>query len=124
LMAGMMQVDVVVGFFWVIEWMEDHHNHAHVVFWLDGNRTQKTYPWAEKAREYWDQITGREGGLHRCEFKAHYRASINIPVHYSDADSIANIRQVLLYDQNSAEAWPAALRLQRSTCTPIIRETP
>ncbi|HDN7458753.1 TPA: inovirus-type Gp2 protein [Salmonella enterica subsp. enterica serovar Eastbourne] len=97
LMDYMMQLKVVVGFFWVIEWTEDHHYHAHVVFWLDGNRTQKTYPWAEKAREYWDQITGREGGLHRCEFKTHYRANINIPVHYSDADSIINIRQVLAY---------------------------
>ncbi len=31
LMAEMMQVDVVVGFFWVIEWTEDQHYHAHVV---------------------------------------------------------------------------------------------
>ncbi|EPM5597284.1 inovirus-type Gp2 protein [Citrobacter braakii] len=96
-MDRMMQLKVVVGFFWVIEWTEDHHYHAHVVFWLDGNHTQKTYPWAEKARELWKVITDGDGGLHRCEFKAHYEANINIPVRYSDTGSIANIRQVLAY---------------------------
>lgn len=34
---------------------------------------------------------------HRCEFKEHYEANINIPVRYSDPDSITNIRQVLAY---------------------------
>ncbi|EHQ4622632.1 hypothetical protein KQ096_005340 [Salmonella enterica] len=97
LMAGMMQVGVVVGFFWVIEWTEDHHYHAHVVFWLDGKYTQKPYIWAEKARELWALITNGDGWLHRCEFKPHYSASINIPVHYDDPDSITNIRQVLAY---------------------------
>ncbi|EAA7899963.1 TPA: inovirus-type Gp2 protein [Salmonella enterica] len=97
LMARMMQVDVVVGFFWVIEWTEDHHYHAHVVFWLDGKYTQKPFIWAEKARELWALITNGDGWLHRCEFKPHYSANINIPVHYDDADSIANIRKVLAY---------------------------
>jgi hypothetical protein len=40
-------------FFWVIEWTEDHHYHAHVVFWLDGSKTQNTYPWAQQAGLYW-----------------------------------------------------------------------
>ncbi|MFS9668826.1 hypothetical protein Q6291_28880, partial [Klebsiella pneumoniae] len=39
LMNRMMQLEAVVGFFWVIEWTEDHHYHAHVVFWLDGSKT-------------------------------------------------------------------------------------
>ncbi|RIW40438.1 inovirus-type Gp2 protein [Escherichia coli] len=97
LMAGMMQVEVVVGFFWVIEWTEDHHYHAHVAFWLDGKYTQKPYLWAEKARELWMSITEGDGWFHRCEFKPHYSANINIPVRYDDPDSIANIRQVLVY---------------------------
>ncbi|ELE9461353.1 inovirus-type Gp2 protein [Salmonella enterica] len=97
LMNRMMQLEAVVGFFWVIEWTEDHHYHAHVVFWLDGKYTQKPYIWAEKTRELWALITNGDGWLHRCEFKPHYSASINIPVHYDDADSIANIRQVLAY---------------------------
>jgi len=37
------------------------------------------------------------GWLHRREFKEHYEANINIPVRYSDPDSIDNIRQVLGY---------------------------
>lgn len=97
LMSGMMQVEVVVGFFRVIEWTEDHHYHAHVASWLDGKYTQKPYLWAEKAREHWMSITGGDGGFHRCEFKPHYRDNINIPVRYDDPDSIANIRQVLAY---------------------------
>lgn len=36
-----------------IEWTEDHHYHAHVVFWLDGSKTQNTYPWAQQAGLYW-----------------------------------------------------------------------
>ncbi|MCW6625703.1 inovirus-type Gp2 protein [Yersinia ruckeri] len=97
LMNRMMNLRVVVGYFWVIEWTEDHHYHARVAFWLDGNRTQTTYPWAEKAGEFWNVITDGDGWDHRCEFKEHYRANINIPVHYNDPDSITNIRQVLAY---------------------------
>ncbi|WP_420370614.1 hypothetical protein, partial [Escherichia coli] len=97
LMNRMMQLEAVVGFFWVIEWTEDHHYHAHVVFWLDGSKTQNTYTWAQQAGLYWSDITDREGWYHRCEFKEHYEANINIPVRYSDPDSITNIRQVLAY---------------------------
>ncbi|KEY57319.1 inovirus-type Gp2 protein [Serratia sp. DD3] len=97
LMDKMMGLQAVVGYFWVIEWTEDHHYHGHVVFWLDGNRTQITYPWAAKAGELWHVITDGDGWHHRCEFKAHYRANINIPVHYNDPDSITNIRLVLEY---------------------------
>ena len=97
LMNRMVQLEVVVGFFWVIEWTEDHHYHAHVVFWLDGSKTQNTYSWAQQAGLYWSDITNREGWYHRCEFKEHYEANINIPVRYSDPDSITNIRQVLAY---------------------------
>jgi len=97
LMNRMMQLEAVVGFFWVIEWTEDHHYHAHVVFWLDGSKTQNTYTWAQQAGLYWSDITNREGWYHRCEFKEHYEANINIPVRYSDPDSITNIRQVLAY---------------------------
>ncbi|CBJ79606.1 conserved hypothetical protein [Xenorhabdus bovienii str. Jollieti] len=91
------QLEAVVGFFWVIEWTEDHHYHAHVVFWLDGSKTQNTYPWAQQAGLQWSDITDRDGWYHRCEFKEHYEADINIPVRYSDPGSIANIRQVLAY---------------------------
>ncbi|UAN51611.1 MULTISPECIES: inovirus-type Gp2 protein [unclassified Serratia (in: enterobacteria)] len=97
LMDKMMNLQAVVGYFWVIEWTEDHHYHGHVVFWLDGNRTQTPYPWAEKAGELWHVITDGDGWHHRCEFKEHYRANINIPVHYNDPDSITNIRLILEY---------------------------
>lgn len=97
LMNRMMQPEAVAGFFWVIEWTEDHHYHAHVVFWLDGSKTQNTYPWVQQVGLYWSDITDREGWYHRCEFKEHYRANINIPVRYDDPDSITNIRQVLAY---------------------------
>ncbi|HED1791265.1 TPA: hypothetical protein R4X15_002406 [Citrobacter amalonaticus] len=97
LMDYMMQMGAVVGYFWVIEWTEDHHYHAHVVFWVDGNRSRKVYPWAEKAREFWTFITEGDGGFHRSEYKKYYRANINIPVRYSEPDSIDNIRQVLAY---------------------------
>ena len=97
LMDRMMQMGAVVGYFWVIEWTEDHHYHAHVVFWVDGNRSRKIYPWAEKAREFWTLITEDDGGFHRSEYKKYYRANINIPVRYSEPDSIDNIRQVLAY---------------------------
>lgn len=93
----MMSLRAVVRYFWVIEWTEDHRYHAHAAFWLDGNRTQITYPWAAKAGELWSNITDREGWHHRCEYKEHYRANINIPVRYNDPESIANIRQVLAY---------------------------
>lgn len=43
LMDEMMSMPVVVGYFWVIEWTEDHLFHAHVAFWLDGNKTQKPF---------------------------------------------------------------------------------
>ena len=97
LMDCMMQQKNVVGYFWVIEWTEDHRYHAHVVFWLDGSRVQKTYLPAQQAGSFWEEITEQEGWFHRCEFKAHYRANIDLPVRYNDPGSIDNIRQVLAY---------------------------
>lgn len=97
LMNRMIQLDAVVGFFWVIEWTEDHHYHTHAVFWLNGSKTQITYPWAQQAGLLWSDITASEGWHHRCEFKKHYSTNINIPVRYNDPSSITNIRKVLAY---------------------------
>lgn len=73
-----------------------------VVFWLDESTTQNTYPWAQQAGLYWSDITDREGWDHRCEFK---EANINIPVRYSDPDSINNIRQVLTYMDKTQQKY-------------------
>ncbi|KFK91680.1 MULTISPECIES: inovirus-type Gp2 protein [unclassified Serratia (in: enterobacteria)] len=97
LMVEMMRQPAVVGYFWVIEWTVDHGYHAHVVFWLDGHVIQRPYPFAEKARGYWNTITQQEGGFYRCEFKEGYTANIDIPVCYDDPDSILNIRRALSY---------------------------
>lgn len=70
LMNRMMQLEAVVGFFWVIEWTEDHHYHAHVVFWLDGSKTQNTYPWAQQAGLYWSDITDRKAGITGVSLKS------------------------------------------------------
>lgn len=86
-----------VGYFWVIEWTEKHGYHAHVVFWLDGQKTQTTYPGFEWISNRWREITHQEGGTYRCGHKEHYPGNINIPVCYDDADSILNIRRVLSY---------------------------
>ncbi len=97
LMVEMMRLPAVVGYFWVIEWTTDHGYHAHGVFWLDGHATQRPFPYAEKAREYWKAITQQEGVFYRCEFKEGYKADITIPVCYDDPNSILNIRHVLSY---------------------------
>jgi hypothetical protein len=97
LMDMMMSMSAVVGYFWVIEWTEDHLFHAHVAFWLDGNKTQKPFFWMEKAGACWREITEHDGCYYRCEHKPNYESDINIPVHYSDPGSITNMRQVLEY---------------------------
>ncbi|UZI38360.1 inovirus-type Gp2 protein [Klebsiella pneumoniae] len=97
LMDEMMNMPVVVGYFWVIEWTEDHLFHAHVAFWLDGNKTQKPFFWMEKAGACWREITENDGCYYRCEHKPNYEADINIPVRYSDSGSISNMRDVLEY---------------------------
>ncbi|MDM3031572.1 hypothetical protein OGW18_18120 [Citrobacter sp. CK184] len=50
-----------------------------------------------RQQSHWSDITNQGGWYHRCEFKEHCNANINIPVRYSDSDSITNIRQVLAY---------------------------
>ena len=97
LMDEMISMPAVVGFFWVIEWTEDHLFHAHVAFWLDGNKTQKPFFLMEEAGECWRAITEDDGCYYRCEHKPNYEADINIPVRYSDSRNICNIRDVLEY---------------------------
>jgi len=97
LMEKMTHEKGVVGYFWVIEWTERHGYHAHVVFWLDRQKTQRPYPFAVKAETMWYGITHWEGGSYRCEHQPHYRWNINIPVRYDDPASILNIRHVLSY---------------------------
>lgn len=87
----------IVGYFWVVEWTERHGYHAHVVFWLDRQKTQHSYPFALTANTLWQEITHWDGGSHRCEYRPQYSGNINIPVRYNDPESINNIRRVLSY---------------------------
>ena len=86
-----------IGYFWVIEWTERHGYHAHVVFWLDRQKTQTTFPSAEWITKCWQEITREEGGIYRCQHQERYKWDINIPVRYSEPESIENIRHVLSY---------------------------
>ncbi|WP_447887154.1 YagK/YfjJ domain-containing protein [Serratia fonticola] len=97
LMTEMERLSAVVGYFWVIEWTVDHKFHAHVVFWLDGHETQRTFPFAEKAMAFWKAITQQDGSFYRCDFKEEYQADITIPVCYNAPASITNIKRVLSY---------------------------
>ncbi|WP_346807528.1 inovirus Gp2 family protein [Enterobacter chuandaensis] len=97
LMDKMTREKGIVGYFWVIEWTERHGYHAHVVFWLDRQKTQHPYPFALTANTLWEEITHRDGGSHRCEYRPQYSGNINIPVRYNDPESINNIRHVLSY---------------------------
>lgn len=105
LMDSMMQLEAVVGYFWVIEWGEEHGFHAHVVFWLDRHLTQSPYVFSQQARKLWNEITSLNGGFHRCEFKKNYTANINTPVYYNDPASVLNIRQVLSYLAKEEQKW-------------------
>lgn len=97
LMEKMTKEKGVVGYFWVVEWTERHRYHAHVVFWLDRQKTQHSYPFALTANTLWEEITHRDGVSHRCEYRPQYSVNINIPVRYNDPESINNIRHVLSY---------------------------
>lgn len=97
LMETMSRLKPVVGYFWVIEYSQDRRYHAHVVFWLDRHKTQRPYPFAEKAGKYWHDITHQHGYTYRSIFQEHYKSNINRPVYYNDPASIANIRQALSY---------------------------
>ncbi|EKT1612259.1 inovirus-type Gp2 protein [Salmonella enterica] len=97
LMEIMSRLRPVVGYFWVIEYAPDRRYHAHVVFWLDRHKTQRPYPFAEKAGKYWRDITYQQGSIYRSVFKEHYKANIHRPVYYNDPASIENIRQTLSY---------------------------
>lgn len=97
LMEKMAREKGIVGYFWVIEWTERHGYHAHVVFWLDRQKTQRPYPFAIKASKMWNEITRREGRAYRCEYQAQYPGNIDVPVRYNDPASILNIRRVLSY---------------------------
>ncbi len=97
LMEKMIKEKGVVGYFWVIEWTERHGYHAHVVFWLDRQKTQRPYPFAIKASKLWNEITRWEGGAYRCQYQPQYPVNIDVPVRYNDPASILNIRHVLSY---------------------------
>ena len=97
LMETMFRLKPVVGYFWVIENSPERRFHAHTVFWLDRHLTQRPYPFSEKAREYWNDITHQQGHIYRGIFKEHYKANINCPVYYNVPASIGNIRQTLSY---------------------------
>lgn len=97
LMTEMMAYPAIVGYFWVVEWTPDHGFHAHAVIWLNGHKTQRTYPFAEKAGSFWQELTKQEGFHYRCEYHENYSANINMPINYNDPASIANIRYILSY---------------------------
>lgn len=60
LMQEMMAQKAMVGYFWVIEWTQDHGWHAHVVFWLDEHITQTTWPTSRKTSDIWGRLTDQE----------------------------------------------------------------
>lgn len=97
LMQEMMTQKSIVGYFWVIEWTQDHGWRAHVIFWLDEHITQTTWPASRKTSDIWSRLTSQEGGFYHCVLKEPYKADINIPVYYNVPASIMNIHQVLGY---------------------------
>lgn len=109
LMAAVMELPAVVGYFCVMEWTVEHGFHVHAVLWLDGHLTQKPYASTEKANTLWLGITQGQGVLYRCEKKESYLADIRTPVSYNDTASINNIRYILSYlaktEQKERVSW-------------------
>lgn len=86
-----------IGYFWVIERTPDHGLHAHVIFYLDGHHTQKSFPLVQRISEYWREITDTEGYYNWSNYKKNYQANINRKINHSDSNSINELRYIISY---------------------------
>ncbi len=93
----MMQMPQLCGCFWVLEWTKTHAIHAHAIFYLKGQKHQKSFPFIQQAGQLWLKITNDEGKYERCKPKDCYQDDINNIVDYDNDEDVNSLRRIASY---------------------------
>ncbi|MEI7377864.1 rolling circle replication-associated protein [Dickeya chrysanthemi] len=100
----------VLGYFWVIEWTVQGAIHVHAIFYLNGQKHQKSFPFIRQIGELWQKITSNEGKYEYCKPKDYHKDNINRLVNYSNKDEVDSLRRIASYlakesQKNSYLVW-------------------
>lgn len=97
LTGKMMQLPQISGYFWVIEWTTEGALHSHVVFYLNGQKVQKSFPFSQYAGNLWQEITHFEGKYEWCKVKDYYRDNINNVIDHRNEAGVYSLRRIISY---------------------------
>lgn len=97
LTQAVMQMSQFCGCFWVLEWTKTNAIHAHAIFYLKGQKHQKSFPLIEQTGELWRKITNDEGKYERCKPKDCYQDNINNVVDYNNDEEVKSLRRIASY---------------------------
>lgn len=93
----MMCIPGVIGHFWVIEWTNTGRIHSHCVFYLNGQKHQKSFRFIEQAGDLWTCITDQQGRHKWSHIEKYYRDDINNLVDHRDKESVHSLRRIISY---------------------------
>ncbi|HDM8434270.1 TPA: inovirus-type Gp2 protein [Yersinia enterocolitica] len=97
LTLAVMQMPQLCGCFWVLEWTKTNAIHAHAIFYLKGQKHQKSFPFIQKTGELWLTITNGEGKYERCKPKDYCQDNINNVVDYDNDEDVNSLRRIVSY---------------------------
>ncbi|EKN3504065.1 rolling circle replication-associated protein [Yersinia enterocolitica] len=97
LTLAVMKMPQFCGCFWVLEWTKTNAIHAHAIFYLKGQKHQKSFPFMQQTGELWLKITNDEGKYERCKPKDCYQDDINTVVGYDNDEDVNSLRRIASY---------------------------
>ncbi|ENY0933386.1 hypothetical protein ACFVF4_000650 [Enterobacter hormaechei] len=92
-----MQMPPLCGCFWVLEWTKTNAIHAHAIFYLKGQKHQKSFPFIQQIGDLWLKITNDERKYERCKPKDCYQDNINNVVDYYNDEDVKSLRRIASY---------------------------
>ncbi|HEN3647634.1 TPA: inovirus-type Gp2 protein [Yersinia enterocolitica] len=93
----MMRVEHVCGYFWVIEWTSSGKLHSHAVFYLNGQKIKKSFPFIQHAGRVWSEVTHSEGKYEWCKPQDYHRDNIHTVVDHRNMDDVHSLRRIISY---------------------------
>lgn len=75
-----MRIEDSCGYFWVIEWTSSGELHSHAVFYLNGQKIKKSFPFIQHAGRIWSEVTNLEGKYEWCKPQGYHRDNIHTVV--------------------------------------------
>ncbi|WP_183272676.1 inovirus-type Gp2 protein [Buttiauxella sp. A111] len=90
-------INVLVGYAWVLEYTEGHGMHIHAAFYMNAQKHRKVWPVFEKLKDIWLEVTEGEDVAFRCAPQSYYKVQGECVTPYHDLQGRKGMQYILNY---------------------------